>query len=1073
MNEHQYQKQCNTEKRYPGCMGRMVNLLDLSSGLNVNRMLTDKAQFNGSALPRSHHDVPMKTPPRHNAYTGEYVAQKPIDHELRRSFSEKKGNGTPMKMLIAQEMSKEFDTKQKPPSVVARLMGLETLPAQQPISTWQRSSPEVSPWNPTVGRQDRHHLPVHSNMYSHSGTTNTYMHSGAIQRNQQQEVGLEVEHLPHKRCSPETYFRGQEGYKDVYEVWQKTEKLDAVNLQKDRYEKSLDEKMALVRQKFMDAKRLATDEKLRQSKEFQDALEVLSSNKDLFLKFLQEPNSLFSKHILDLQSIPPPPQSRRITVLRPSKSMAASNGLTKLYNGSDRYVDQEVKREKQVKKQDPTGYMLGNSYHCEMDGMGKEFKREKVVKKPDPTNCFLGNSQEVSEKNHDWDFSKVRLGAPSQPTRIVVLKPSPGKTQDIRALISSPNQNERFSGLGPDGTKGSREIAREITRQMTENLTSDTSRRDESFSSPIISSTVGRDDVFMSSMVSNGYVGDESSFNRSETEFAEGGSISDSEVSTPTSRNSWDYINKFSRSSSSSISRASCSPESSVSREAKKRLSARWAMMANGAQDQRQLRRSSSTLGEMLALPELKKPERSSEERSNGVLSQSSNLSPKGEIQEGLSSFSEGRTINEINDSAQVSPRSLARSRSVPVSSTSYEAMDLVGGKSNTKDSGKPKGGGFFMGKVSNFFFSRSKKGRREKHNSVGLGPWECGGSLIIDLERENTHPAEVEGDASQSMPLAVGEECPNTPISTACDECSSQAVSSPPKQQVARLENLNENGDQPSPISVLESPFEDEASPLQEKERVALDIKPRMPFNLPKSDGTTRPLEQPRTASLSLPTLDASRWLPSPLTPHFYFWGESEQEVFLFVETILNASGLLDEPECSIFGRWYSPNSPLDPVLLDKCLDKNGSVSSKGGERECCSKQNDPVTCIEGERKSCSDQNGMVICKVERRDEMERKLVFDCINAVLVEITGPCLDAHPWARPRRQGPVGQQLVQATWNLLREWAHGEGLERDLSGWFDLGQEMDWIGTEIERCVLEDLIEDALCELSLSLSSTTK
>ena len=53
----------------------------------------------------------------------------------------------------------------------------------------------------------------------------------------------------------------------------------------------IEKKMALVRQKFMEAKRLSTDERLRQSKEFQDALEVLSSNKDLLLKILQEPNT--------------------------------------------------------------------------------------------------------------------------------------------------------------------------------------------------------------------------------------------------------------------------------------------------------------------------------------------------------------------------------------------------------------------------------------------------------------------------------------------------------------------------------------------------------------------------------------------------------------------------------------------------------------------------------------------------------------------------------------------------------------------------------------------------------------
>ncbi|GJQ93105.1 hypothetical protein Tco_0004244, partial [Tanacetum coccineum] len=43
--------------------------------------------------------------------------------------------------------------------------------------------------------------------------------------------------------------------------------------------------MALVRETFMEAKRLSTDEKLRQSKQFEDALEFLSSNKDVFLKF--------------------------------------------------------------------------------------------------------------------------------------------------------------------------------------------------------------------------------------------------------------------------------------------------------------------------------------------------------------------------------------------------------------------------------------------------------------------------------------------------------------------------------------------------------------------------------------------------------------------------------------------------------------------------------------------------------------------------------------------------------------------------------------------------------------------
>ncbi|GJV61881.1 DUF3741 domain-containing protein [Tanacetum coccineum] len=83
---------------------------------------------------------------------------------------------------------------------------------------------------------------------------------------------------------------------------------------------------ALVRETFMEAKRLSTDEKLRQSKQFQDALEFLSSNKEVFLKFLQEPNSLFSEHH-NLPYVPPPPDSRCITILRPSK-LADGHKLT-------------------------------------------------------------------------------------------------------------------------------------------------------------------------------------------------------------------------------------------------------------------------------------------------------------------------------------------------------------------------------------------------------------------------------------------------------------------------------------------------------------------------------------------------------------------------------------------------------------------------------------------------------------------------------------------------------------------------------------------------------------------------
>uniref|UniRef100_A0A6N2KF79 DUF3741 domain-containing protein n=1 Tax=Salix viminalis TaxID=40686 RepID=A0A6N2KF79_SALVM len=53
----------------------------------------------------------------------------------------KKVNGAPIKRLIAQEMSKEVESTHNPPSLVAKLMGLDTLPHQQPIAATRRSHP--------------------------------------------------------------------------------------------------------------------------------------------------------------------------------------------------------------------------------------------------------------------------------------------------------------------------------------------------------------------------------------------------------------------------------------------------------------------------------------------------------------------------------------------------------------------------------------------------------------------------------------------------------------------------------------------------------------------------------------------------------------------------------------------------------------------------------------------------------------------------------------------------------------------------------------------------------------------
>ncbi|KAK8542468.1 hypothetical protein V6N12_015064 [Hibiscus sabdariffa] len=97
--------------------------------------------------------------------------------------------------------------------------------------------------------------------------------------------------------------------------------------------------------------------------------------------------------------------------------------------------------------------------------------------------------------------------------------------------------------------------------------------------------------------------------------------------------------------------------------EAKKRLSERWAMMAsNGnSQEQRHVRRSSSTLDEMIALSDAKKLGRSEEEETT------KEQEPRG------STSCIANNLNKEENTCD-SPKNLFRSKSVHVSSTAHGA---------------------------------------------------------------------------------------------------------------------------------------------------------------------------------------------------------------------------------------------------------------------------------------------------------------------------------------------------------------------------------------------------------------
>ncbi|GAB4830154.1 hypothetical protein Ancab_019795 [Ancistrocladus abbreviatus] len=968
------------EKPIPGCLGRMVCLFDLTSNVASNKMLTEKPHCDGSPRSRSRSDVSRMSSP-----IVDDIEDKVIVSELRRSSSGKRSEGTPMKMLIAQEMSKDLESRSNSPNVVAKLMGLDTLPQQQ--------------------------LPDLASKRSHSRCNSQYSNPELLTGYWQPEHGLFDREIGYE--VPQ--YQEQNECRDAYETWQqpqRTNRLRDVSPCKIRCnENTSGKKMALISQKFMELKHLATDEKLRQTKEFQDAVEVLNSHRDLFVKFLQEQNSLFSHHLYAGHFVPPPAETKRITVLRPSKLVF-----------DDKIAAAGKKTERQIKK----------------------------LTKVDEAKRWNNHHHGFSPTIPSWKSDD----SSTQPTKIVVLKPNLVKNHELKAVASStPSSPGNLRGGSlfeepvPDETHEARAVAKEITQQMHENLAGD--RRDE---------------TLLSSVLSNGYTGDESSFNKSEAEFVVG-NLSDSEVMSPASRHSWDYVNRYSGvCSPSSFSRASYSPESSVCREAKKRLSERWAMMASNGinREHKHMRRNSSTLGEMLVLSDTKKPERSEEEDSIKV------QGSKGSTSCLNSSLSNGGSVIES--------RSLMRSNSVPLSSTAHSgglSVEVPGpeacklGSPNEAMKGKTTKPSF-KGKFTSLFFPKNKKSGKEKSgNSQSMDETpieaaEVSGSPM-PIERVSDDISKSKKNICSEDTLCPSLEFPSCSVSPDFDGVSPlQAGLSVSRPAISRISG--ENQDQPSPISVLDQLFEeDDGRTLGCSSGVeAIQHGKQSPPCFSRSNLIDKsPPIGSIARTLSWNECSVERAAPYPLKSPFLSPGtEADEGEWLFlVQSLLSAAGLDSMVQlCSNFARWHSPESPLDPLLREKYVD----LTSK-----------DPL----------HEAKGMEI-------RSNCKLVFDCVNAVLVDMVGVRSNISQWAstsvraNDRLLGNTSPLLADGVWARIKEWFCGEMrwlsdddggdgnslvervVRKELVGksWAEsVRLEVDNIGKEIEGKLLEDLVEESVVE----------
>lgn len=167
------------------------------------------------------------------------------------------------------------------------------------------------------------------------------------------------------------------------------------------------------------------------------------------------------------------------------------------------------------------------------------------------------------------------------------------------------------------------------------------------------------------------------------------------------------------------------------------------------------------------------------------------------------------------------------------------------------------------------------------------------------------------------------------------------------------------------------------------------------------------------------------------------------EKECLLFVQTLLSAAGLDYERCDGIYAIWHSPVSPLDPLLLEKCTTRN-DYEQHGNEAK------------------------------RRQWRSERKLLFDCVNATLLDMARATLSRS--CGRRAVSLAGAPVTEEVWCRVREWFSTNTSEGDVNllvervvwkevtvgkGWEEeMGLEAERIGEEIERALLEQLVEEA-------------
>ncbi|XP_038903991.1 uncharacterized protein LOC120090419 [Benincasa hispida] len=891
-------------------------------------------------------------------------------------------------------MSKETESRRSP-SPVAKLMGLDGMPVpHRPSYKQQKKTPG-----------------------NHSQRT--------VSPEKSQRRAASDDNQLYARSS-----RQQQKFKDVFEVQETSMKgSSSFSVPKIANLKPARTEMEFIHKKFMDARRLVTDEKLQGSKEFHDALEVLDSNKKLLLKYLQQPDSLFMKHLLDINDVLP--HSNCIHTV----SMKSSDDENHGCHDSGR---KSVRRNPRKKHRKSRKHCSGHISPSDSNYVAK---------------CPVESSRIKLEDDERMSIF---------PKRIVVLKPNLGKAQNSSSVISSshafqsdcrkPSESERTEirgmetlrtknhdddpGVSSHEVRSSKEVSKK-TRQVRENF---------EYGSMSSSLGIARHDRNASPFIGNDL---------------EAGKCNTSDMFG---------LNGQRRSSSFRYK------QSSLSAEAKKRLSERWKTTCDYHKTGVVSR--SCTLAEMLAMPEKESTPAYMEPRyrgeSGGKVFNDQCIVPFG--------------ISSRDGWKDICLEKLSRSRSLPASSTAFEIVKTKSKSLRMDPLVIPKEAFKWERKeaISENLCQRehiahrnSRHRRRKSHSSIcSLEEFNdpvleictsqnqdsdfkdnepADGNLLVVEEsthfpvKDQTHVLESWMDLrvkSDEAIVSSNEELqPELSVHSVVEDISpsgdqdcfiSKELSPEGSEDtsfhlksISGLESpvSSKEADQPSPVSVLEPPFTDDLPPGSDCfESLSADLHGlRMQLKLLKLE-TEAFTESEETQHISRDEdgVEGSIGFPEER----YACKVEDNWEFSYLTDILQNSAFKDTDPDIFIAMWHSLECPVDPSTFEE-LEKKYAVWSS-------------------------------------QPRSERKLLFDRINLGILDIYQKFTDPYPWIRPPTiQVGHSEELFNNLCKFLAKQVKkvDEDIVEKVVGrttqWLVLGYDVDVIGKEIERLMVDELITEVV------------